>query len=152
MEENQSKPIYPEQLIELISRYGFDLEGQSPEFWIAQYRQDYPVEWIYLAIMEALHQGRYKIISIEQILRLWLKRGSSVYHFGEDFEFLINRTVPGESVSSISSMFIDSPSWPITLDEDHSVDTYNDNLRISEFIPLVDASNFYQRLKALVEA
>ena len=152
MEENQSKPIYPEQLIELISRYGFDLEGQSPEFWIAQCRQDYPVEWIYLAIMEALHQGRYKIISIEQILRLWLKRGSSVYHFGEDFEFLINRTVPGESVSSISSMFIDSPSWPITLDEDHSVDTYNDNLRISEFIPLVDASNFYQRLKALVEA
>jgi hypothetical protein len=152
MKENQPKPIYPEQLIELISLYGFDLEGQSPKLWIAQCRQYYPVEWIYLAIMEALHQGRYKIISIEQILRLWLKRGSSVYHFGEDFEFLINRTVPGESVSSISSMLIESPSWPITLDEDRSVDIYNNNLRISEFIPLVDASDFYQRLKALVEA
>ncbi len=147
MNENQLKQAYSQQLVELISRYGFDLDGRSPDFWISQWFQYYPDQWIYLAIMESLHQGRYKIISVEQILKLWSRRGSAVHHFEEDFEFLINRTVPGESISSLLN---DSPSLTLNLVEDRSFTDYN-QLRISEFIPLVDTSNFYKRLKSLVE-
>ena len=77
------------QVAALIDRYGFDLNGyvigQLIEYWL----QLYPAPWIRLATIEALYQGRYKVISIDQILNLWRRRNRAVYHFTREFEQII---------------------------------------------------------------
>jgi hypothetical protein len=50
---------------------------------------DYSVQWIRLAIIEALYQGRYKAVSVEQILQQWQRRGNAQPHFDTAFEKLI---------------------------------------------------------------
>ncbi|MEM8780634.1 MAG: hypothetical protein AAGF26_17560 [Cyanobacteria bacterium P01_G01_bin.49] len=77
------------QISALLFRYGFDLNGVSITQLIQEWSADYSVYWIRLGIIEALYQGRYKAISIQQILRLWQRRGQATYHFSYDFERLI---------------------------------------------------------------
>ena len=150
MSETPLKHTYPEQLVNLISRYGFDLEGLSPETLINQWLQEYPSQWIYLAILEALHQGRYKIISVQQILKLWLRRSFSSCHFSPDFESMINNTVEIE-------LPLASPSpTPVAEIEQPIITSSPDEQLLSEpsigqFIPLIDASDFYHRLKSVAK-
>ena len=73
----------------LLSRYGFELRGHTPQELIEQWKPLYPLIWIRLAVVEALYQGRYKVISVEQILNLWLRRGQPNFHFNLEFESLI---------------------------------------------------------------
>ncbi|MEB3358905.1 MAG: hypothetical protein VKK04_19425 [Synechococcales bacterium] len=80
---------FAEAVAQLLSRYGFDLEGRSPQFTIARWRQHYPESWLRLAVLEALYQGRYKVVSVEQILRLWQRRGHPVCHFNGEFARII---------------------------------------------------------------
>ncbi|MEB3164445.1 MAG: hypothetical protein VKK80_14540 [Prochlorothrix sp.] len=53
---------------------------------------DYPAAWIRLAVIEALYQGRYKTVSVSQILAIWQRRNKPLCHFGREFESII--TVP----------------------------------------------------------
>ncbi|MGA1263548.1 MAG: hypothetical protein ACO331_06525 [Prochlorothrix sp.] len=53
---------------------------------------DYPAAWIRLAVIEALYQGRYKPVSVSQILAIWQRRNKPLCHFGREFESII--TVP----------------------------------------------------------
>lgn len=77
------------QVAALINRYGFDLNGYATGQLIEYWLQLYPAPWIRLATIEALYQGRYKVISIDQILNLWRRRNRAVYHFTRDFEQII---------------------------------------------------------------
>ncbi|MEQ8757346.1 MAG: hypothetical protein RID09_27995 [Coleofasciculus sp. G1-WW12-02] len=80
--------------VELLSHYGFELRGYSAtelvEFWL----EEYPAQWIRLAVIEALYQGRYKAISVEQILAVWGRREQPIYRFNHEFERLICRKLP----------------------------------------------------------
>ncbi|HAC64668.1 MAG TPA: hypothetical protein DCF68_14325 [Cyanothece sp. UBA12306] len=77
------------QVTLLLSRYGFELGGLSPRELIDNWLNSYLPHWIRLAIVEALYQGRYKAVSVEQILRLWKRRGRPNHHFTYEFEWLI---------------------------------------------------------------
>lgn len=80
---------------ELVIRYGFDLNGYPLDRWIDQWLAQYPPAWLYSAVIEALYQGRYKAISVWQILDLWRRRGRPVQHFNRDFERIISgRSIP----------------------------------------------------------
>ncbi len=80
---------------ELIIRYSFDLNGYSLDRWIEQWLAQYPPAWLYSAVIEALYQGRYKAISVWQILDFWRRRGKPVQHFNRDFERIISgRSIP----------------------------------------------------------
>ncbi|ACK64952.1 conserved hypothetical protein [Rippkaea orientalis PCC 8801] len=79
------------QVAVLLTRYGFDLGGLSPLEVIDKWLTSYSAHWIRLAIVEALYQGRYKAVSIEQILRLWQRRSRVTFHFNHEFERLICR-------------------------------------------------------------
>jgi hypothetical protein len=86
-------------VIDLLTRYSFDLSGYTvdrlAEYWLLRY----PSDWIRLAVVEALYQGRYKVVSVEQILNLWKRRGRPLYHFNPDFERIITpRFVRGRPV------------------------------------------------------
>lgn len=82
------------QASDLLRYYGFDLSGKTSEQIVNQWLQDYEAGWIFLAIFEALYQGRYKAISVHQILAFWKRRGEPIYHFNSDFEYLICHQPP----------------------------------------------------------
>jgi hypothetical protein len=79
---------------DLLRYYSFDFDGRSPQTLLQQWADHFPIEWLRLAIIEALYQGRYKAISVEQILRIWQRRQQARPHFNFEFERLICGTLP----------------------------------------------------------
>jgi hypothetical protein len=78
----------------LLIRYGIDLEGSSVQQWIEVWIAEHPATWLCLAIIEAIYLGRYKAVSVDQILMAWQRRGKAVCHFTHEFERLISRGFP----------------------------------------------------------
>jgi hypothetical protein len=83
-----------EEIEALINSYDMDLDGWSASALINQWSEQYQPDWLKLAVIEALYQGRYKAFSVQQILNLWQRRGSPIYHFTYEFERLICRNIP----------------------------------------------------------
>lgn len=90
----------------LLNHYSFDLGDYSSEQMIDRWAENYEYYWIYLAVIEALYQGRYKSISVTQILSIWQRRGKPIYHFNLEFEQLISRNLPQSTLllSSASTL------------------------------------------------
>ncbi len=82
------------QTVELLKSYGLDLHGYTISEIITQLLERYHANWIRLATIEALYLGRYKAISVEQILRVWARVGTPNPHFSHEFERLICRKLP----------------------------------------------------------
>jgi hypothetical protein len=80
--------------IALLRHYGFELRGYTPEELVTLWLKNYPAHWVRLAVIEALYQGRYKAISVEQILAVWTRRGQPIHRFTHEFERLISRKLP----------------------------------------------------------
>ncbi|MGJ5672321.1 MAG: hypothetical protein ACR9NN_01625 [Nostochopsis sp.] len=89
--------------IALLINYSFDLSGYQASELVHRWQQQYSDSWLHMAVIEALYQGRYKAISVQQILTLWLRRGQAVFHFNMEFERLICSKFP-ESLTSV-------PTW-----------------------------------------
>ncbi|MDJ0571275.1 MAG: hypothetical protein QNJ53_19800 [Pleurocapsa sp. MO_192.B19] len=83
-----------DQALSLIDSYAFDLEGEDAEQLLQYWVNLYNASWIRLATIEALYLGRYKAISIEHILSVWLRLGNPNTHFNYEFERLICRKLP----------------------------------------------------------
>lgn len=83
--------ISPEvlQLYTLLKEYSFDVDAYATDAVIRGWLQEFDLLWISHAITEALYQGRYKLVSVEQILRLWQRRGHPIRHFNREFETII---------------------------------------------------------------
>lgn len=75
--------------IALLTYYSFDLGGRTAQDIMQRWLNDYPAQWVYLATVEALYQGRYKAPSVEQILAIWQRKGEVSYHFNHEFERLV---------------------------------------------------------------
>jgi hypothetical protein len=86
-----SNLISPEvaQLYSLLHDYSFDVEAYAMDVVISNWLEEFDIIWVSHAITEALYQGRYKVISVEQILRLWQRRGQPLRHFNREFETII---------------------------------------------------------------
>ncbi|MBF2019702.1 MAG: hypothetical protein IGR93_06235 [Hydrococcus sp. C42_A2020_068] len=91
------------QTAALLARYGFELKGYTALELIDQWLRLYPAKWVRLAVIEALYQGRYKAISVEHILSIWLRRGQPTFHFSYEFERLVFRVLPPASESKSAS-------------------------------------------------
>ncbi|MEO0539276.1 MAG: hypothetical protein AAFZ80_00255 [Cyanobacteria bacterium P01_A01_bin.105] len=70
----------------LLTEYAFEMGWQTPVAQVSRWLEVYRPSWIRDAVVEALHQGRYKAISVQQILALWQRRGQPVRHFNKEFE------------------------------------------------------------------
>lgn len=91
------------QACSLIDSYAFDLGRDNAENLLQCWRDIYQASWIRLATIEALYLGRYKAISIEHILSVWLRLGSPNPHFTYEFERLICRKLP-KHLSDLSNL------------------------------------------------
>lgn len=92
-----TQPIRDSQTVQtlaLLTCYGFDLKDSTPLTLIEQWLAQYSVQWIRLAVVEALYLGRYKAVSIDHLLQSWTKRGYPHFHFNHDFERLISHKLP----------------------------------------------------------
>lgn len=76
-------------IYQLLSDFSFDTETYPAEAMIVDWLQQFEPIWISHAITEALYQGRYKLISVDQILQLWQRRGHPIRHFNREFESII---------------------------------------------------------------
>lgn len=82
------------QVVDLLIHYGFDLGGERAQQLVDRWQAIYSPHWVRWAIIEALYQGRYKAISVEQILQLWQRRQQPCYHFNYEFERLVCNKFP----------------------------------------------------------
>ena len=78
-----------QQAIVLIKSFSLELNQYSPESQVLYWLNRYRAAWIRDAIIEAVYQGRYKIISVQHILQIWHRRGEPVRHFTSGFEQVI---------------------------------------------------------------
>ncbi|MBM0743411.1 hypothetical protein JOY44_17635 [Phormidium sp. CLA17] len=78
----------------LLRHYSFELEAFTVEQQMDVWLSRYPEQWVLLAVVEALHQGRYKAVSVEQILQIWQRRGQPLCHFTHEFEQLVRSKIP----------------------------------------------------------
>jgi len=81
-------------IVNLLLHYGFEQQEASAKARVEQWFQTYPAAWVRLALIEALYQGRYKSVSIEQFLIFWQRRGQPLYHFSHEFERLVCNKPP----------------------------------------------------------
>lgn len=82
-----------QQALKLIQGYSFELGWYSAESQVMEWLQSYRATWIRDAVIEALYQGRYKAVSVRQILALWGRRGHPVRHYNREFESIVGRQV-----------------------------------------------------------
>jgi hypothetical protein len=77
-----------------IEHYGLELEddyrsetlSQRVDFIVVTWFQNYDPAWVVKALIESLYRGRYKVKSVDNILRDWQRRGSPFYKFTPDYE------------------------------------------------------------------
>ena len=98
----------------LLVHYGFEMGGYKAEELVAKWLNDYQANWVRLGVIEALYQGRYKSVSVEQILASWSRRSRAVYHFNHEFERLICRKFPQNLADSLTNQA--APEFPQELE------------------------------------
>jgi len=81
-------------VVDLLDHYRFDCDRYNADTLVVYWCMDYPLNWVRLAVVEALYQGRYKSLSVEQILQGWQRRNQPTYHFNHEFERLIYSQLP----------------------------------------------------------
>ncbi len=79
---------------DLLTHYSFDLGDRTVSHLTQHWLKDFSASWIRSAVIEALYQGRYKAVSVDQILLLWKRRNQPCYHFNYEFERLVCNKFP----------------------------------------------------------
>ncbi len=139
------------QTLELLSHYGFDLRGYSAIDLLAHWLENYRADWVRLAVIEALYRGRYKAVSIEQILNFWTRRSKASYQFNHDFERLICRNLPRDLNSNLENTLedIEEDIYPESIAILEAPQTESIQPAINQFTPFPETSHFYSRLQAV---
>ncbi len=96
------------QVAALLVHYGFDLGGKKAEKLVGEWLTKYPSHWLRLAVIEALYQGRYKAVSVGQILSMWQRLSQPLYHFNGEFERLVCSNFHQDSTGE-SDVIVSSP-------------------------------------------
>ncbi|RUS99397.1 hypothetical protein DSM106972_078390 [Dulcicalothrix desertica PCC 7102] len=119
---------YTNLAVSLLTHYSFDLGGYKANELIARWQVQFPLHWLHLAVVEALYQGRYKAISVEQILNIWLRRGQASFHFNMEFERLICSKFP-QILTTPTSTSQQLPALPPVPQTNNYQNTYIQNSR-----------------------
>ncbi|WP_310413430.1 hypothetical protein [Chamaesiphon sp. OTE_8_metabat_110] len=85
-----------------IEIYGLELDGHQIDTILATWLKQYDPTWILKAIVESLYRGRYKIVSVENILKDWHRLGNPRYQFTPEYEREIFEKIPQPLPRSIA--------------------------------------------------
>ncbi|HIK32021.1 MAG TPA: hypothetical protein IGS31_11865 [Oscillatoriales cyanobacterium M4454_W2019_049] len=131
-----------------LLNYYFELGNASADVLFEEWLDRYPASWIRLAIIESLYQGRYKAISVSQILEVWQRRHQVFQHFNYDFECLVCNNLPGNASEASAA---DSPADTAPTEMSPTGDKETPPPTIGQFTPDADRSEFYARLSAIAQ-
>ena len=110
-------------IIKLIDLYGLELDDHQVDTPIVNWLQQYDPAWIVKAIVESLYRGRYKIRSVDNILKDWQRLGKPRHNFTPDYEREILQNLPDPSQLAATPM-LPLSSAPIvggvSLEQPHS--------------------------------
>ena len=84
----------------IIDRYGLEPDDYQIDNIVLIWLQTYDQAWIFKAIIESLHRGRYKLKSVDSILSGWQRAGKPSYNFPPEFEREILQNLP--TISDLS--------------------------------------------------
>lgn len=110
------------QALVLMQGYSFDLSGRPADDWLDDWLQTARPTWVRDGVIEALYEGRYKAVSVQQILQLWRRRGEPVRHFNREFLRVACRqfdeiplvTLPSETQTVMRQAGISQPIQPLS--------------------------------------
>jgi hypothetical protein len=135
-----------------LLNYYFELGDATIEALLEEWLERYPAPWIRLAIIESLYQGRYKAISVSQILEVWHRRQQVIQHFNYDFECLVGNNLPGKaSTASPTSPVPEEALDSLTAETSDTEKKESNPPTIGQFTPDTDQSEFYTRLQAIAQ-
>jgi hypothetical protein len=93
-------------VVKILQNYKFDLGDRSIQNISIDW-QNYDPLWLRSAITESMYRGRYKVVSVEQILSSWERKQEISCKFDLEFEDLIwgelAESIPFPSDLSITS-------------------------------------------------
>jgi hypothetical protein len=78
----------------LIQIYGLEVDRDRVDIFLVSWYDRYESAWIFKAIVESLYRGRYKIVSVDNILKDWHRIGQPRYHFTPEYEWEIVHKIP----------------------------------------------------------
>lgn len=84
-----SDPSQEIDLVRTLLEQYFDLGICEVDAVMADWLYRFDIAWVLGAALEALYQGRYKLVSVSQILQLWSRRGQPLRHYSREFEAII---------------------------------------------------------------
>lgn len=90
----------------VIDRYGLAADGERVDNLVATWLQKYDRTWIVRAIVECVHQGRYKLISVDRILQIWQRLGTPRLSFSAEYERDLLQDLPEPSELDIQAQAI----------------------------------------------
>ncbi|MGD1900469.1 MAG: hypothetical protein ACFB16_26460 [Phormidesmis sp.] len=103
-----------QQAAALLDGYHFDLGNHDARQWVSLWLEVHRPLWIRDAVIEALYQGRYKAVSVRQILELWQRRSQPIRHATHDFEAAVCRDYGGAKLAPhVRSVSASAPAKPI---------------------------------------
>ena len=97
---------------DLLTHYSFDLGDRTVSQHTQHWLKDFSANWIRSAVIEALYQGRYKAVSVDQILLLWKRRTQPCYHFNYEFERLVCNKFPRDLSQKSRQVLAIAPANP----------------------------------------
>jgi hypothetical protein len=119
----EAKDLATHDTTNLLTHYSFDLSGYMVEQLIDRWLRTYPPVWLRAAVIEALYQGRYKAISVEQILSFWGRRGQPLQHFNHEFERIVCSKFP-RNLNQVAEWEPIAP--PVTTEPEVAIDLETD--------------------------
>jgi hypothetical protein len=140
----------------VIKTYGLALDDRQVEAVLVTWLQTYDSAWIIKALVESLYRGRYKLISVDNILKDWQRIGKPRYNFTPEYEREIFQKIPicedrtdwellpvasGEKSTSVVSVdagnveSVGTESYYIFMPVDRAVASSTQNLNPEESAP-----------------
>lgn len=83
-----------EFIAKAIEHYGLELDGESIDAAISAWLHQYDRVWVAKAVIESVYRGRYKVKSVDNILKDWQRRGSPFCKYPPDYERGILNSLP----------------------------------------------------------
>lgn len=87
----------------LLNHYSFDLGSETIGELIMRWLSHYPANWVRAAVIEALYRGRYKAVSVDQMLAVWQRKGVALHYFNHEFERLVCADLPHFGIAAVNS-------------------------------------------------
>jgi hypothetical protein len=148
--------------VSLLFHY-FELDIPSARGMAHMWAQRYPIEWISPAVLESLYQGRYRAVSVEQILGIWKRRNTPISHYPSEFARMFASIPPLPDKVAILTQTRIPPRQRLTVVPSPVVPVVRvsrsvpktglghgaSHVPIGQFMPAMDRSGFSAKLKSV---